>query len=81
MAEVAVTLLLARRIRRRPTKAYLAIVGSAVMLFAPLAQAMEIRQCDRISGDDQIKFVNKLINSVENASKSDPALLARVKRP
>jgi len=35
-------------------KAHLAIVVSAVMLFAPLAQAMEIRQFDRMSGDDQL---------------------------
>ena len=61
-------------------KAYLAIVVSAVMLFAPLAQAMEIRQFDRMSGDDQIKFVDQLKDSVKDASKNDPALLARVKR-
>jgi len=61
-------------------KAHLAIVVSAVMLFAPLAQAVEIRQFDRMSGDDQIKFVDKMTDSVEDASKNDPALLARVKR-
>ena len=61
-------------------KAYLAIILPAVMLFEPLAQAMEIRQFDRMSGDDQIKFVDKMTDSVEDASKNDPALLARVKR-
>ena len=61
-------------------KAHLAIVVSAVMLFAPLVQAVEIRQFDRMSGDDQIKFVDKMTDSVEDASKNDPALLARVKR-
>jgi hypothetical protein len=61
-------------------KAHVAIVVSAVMLFAPLAQAMEIRQFDRMSGDDQIKYIDKLTDSVEDASKNDPALLARVKR-
>jgi hypothetical protein len=61
-------------------KSQLAIVVSVVMLFAPLAPAMEIRQFDRMSGDDQIKFIDKLTDSVEDASKNDPALLARVKR-
>ena len=61
-------------------KAYVAIVVSAVMMFTPLEQAMEIRQFDRMSGDDQIKFVDKLADCVEEASKNDPALLARVKR-
>jgi hypothetical protein len=61
-------------------KSQLAIVVSVVMLFAPLAQAMEIRQFDRMSGDDQINYIDKLTDSVEEAAKSDPALLARVKR-
>jgi len=79
-SEVAATLLLAHRIRRIPMKSQLAIVVSVIMLFAPFAQAMEIRQFDRMSGDDQIKFIDKLTDSVEDASKNDPALLARVKR-
>jgi hypothetical protein len=60
-------------------KSQLAIVVSVVMLFAPLAQAMEIRQFDRMSGDDQVNYIDKLTDSVEEAAKSDPALLARVK--
>src|SRR5690348_9860150 len=78
--EVPAALLLARRIRRSPMKAHFAIVVSAIMLFAPLAQAIEIRQFDRMSGDDQVKYIDKLTDSVEDASKQDPALMARVKR-
>ncbi|MFZ1976231.1 MAG: hypothetical protein WAU89_25540 [Candidatus Acidiferrales bacterium] len=61
-------------------KSPLVIALTAVVFFAPLAQATEIRQFDRMSGDDQIRFIDKLVDSVEDASKSDPALLARVKR-
>jgi len=57
-----------------------AIVLSAATIFAPLAQATEIRQFDRMSGDDQIKFVDKLVDSVEAAAQRDPAQLAKVKR-
>ena len=61
-------------------KSYLAIVLCAAMIFAPLAQATEIRQFDRMDGDDQIKFVDKLVDSVEAAAQKDPAQLAKVKR-
>lgn len=61
-------------------KAHLASVLAATMSFAPIAQATEIRQFDRFDGDDQIKFVDKLVDSVEAAAKNDPALLAKVKR-
>jgi len=53
---------------------------SASLLLPNMVQATEIRELDHMSGDDQIRFVDKLIDSVEDASKSDPALLARVKR-
>lgn len=53
---------------------------SASLLVPNMVQATEIRELDHMSGDDQIRFVDKLIDSVEDASKSDPALLARVKR-
>jgi hypothetical protein len=61
-------------------KAHVAILMAAVLFLAPVAQATEIRQFDRFAGDDQIRFVDKLVDSVEEASKNDPALLARVKR-
>ncbi len=59
---------------------YLATVLSAALIFAPFAQATEIRQFDRYDGDDQIRFVDKLVDSVEAAAKNDPAQLAKVKR-
>ncbi|MGB8590934.1 MAG: hypothetical protein WA755_13605 [Candidatus Acidiferrales bacterium] len=61
-------------------KRSLAIALSAAMLFAPALHATEIRQFDRMAGDDQITFVDKLVDSVEAACQNDPALLARVKR-
>jgi hypothetical protein len=61
-------------------KACVAICMAAVLILAPVAQATEIRQFDRFAGDDQILFVDKLVDSVEQAAKNDPALLARVKR-
>jgi len=51
---------------------------SAVMFFAGAAQAMEIRQFDKMAGDDQIRYVDRLAQSVEDATKGE--LLARVKR-
>src|SRR6185437_11509924 len=39
-----------------------------------------IRQFDRMNGDDQIRFVDKLVDSVEAAAQNDPAQLAKVKR-
>ena len=42
-----------------------------------IAGAMEIRQFDRLNGDDQIDFVDQLAESVQNASRGD--LAARVK--
>lgn len=61
-------------------KVHLATIVAAAMIFAPRAQATEIRQFDRMSGDDQIKFVDKLVDSVEAAAQKDPAQLAKVKR-
>src|SRR5690242_17708319 len=61
-------------------KSHLASALAVAMIFAPAAQAMEIRQFDRLDGDDQIKFVDNLVDSVEAAAKNDPALLAKVKR-
>jgi hypothetical protein len=61
-------------------KARLAIFLVALMILAPLAQATEIRQFDRMNGDDQIKLVDKLVDSVETAAQKDPAQLAKVKR-
>lgn len=61
-------------------KAHLASALAAAMTFTPVAQATEIRQFDRFDGEDQIKFVDKLVDSVEAAAANDPALLARVKR-
>ena len=61
-------------------KAHLALALAATIIFAPLAQATEIRQFDRMSGDDQIRFVDKLVDSVEAAAQKDPAQLATVKR-
>ncbi len=57
-----------------------AVVLFAALIFSPLAQATEIRQFDRYDGDDQIRFIDKLVDSVEAAAQNNPALLARVKR-
>ena len=59
-------------------KSRLAIVVLVGMLFAPLAQAIEIRQFDRMSGDDQIGYIDKMIAKIEEACKDDPAKLAQV---
>src|SRR5690348_6555911 len=61
-------------------KAHLASVLAAAIIFAPVAQATQIRQFDRFDGDDQIKFVDKLVDSVEAAAANDPVLLAKVTR-
>ncbi len=59
-------------------KASLAILLSGLLFFAPALQAIEIRDFDRLAGDDQIRFIDQLIDSVEAAS-SGPSL-AQVKR-
>jgi hypothetical protein len=64
----------------RAVKPSLSVVLLAAMLFAPAIQATEIRQFDRMDGDDQITFIDKLVDSVEAACRNDPALLARVER-
>jgi hypothetical protein len=61
-------------------RAHLAVFLSALMIVTPIAQATEIRQFDRMAGDDQINFVDKLVDSVEAAARNNPALLAQVKR-
>ena len=61
-------------------KLFLVGFMSAAMFFANTAQAMEIQLFDRMAGDDQIRYVGQLEDSVEGALKGDPALLARVKR-
>lgn len=48
------------------------------LLFPSVGQAMEIRQFDVIGDNDQIKFIDQLAQSVEDASQGDQ--LARVKR-
>ena len=42
-----------------------------------VVDAMEIRQFDKLAGDDQIKFVDQLAQSVQDASHGE--LAARVK--
>lgn len=49
-------------------------------LCAGSAHATEIRQFDRYAADDQIRFVDKLVDSVEAAAQNDVALQAKVKR-
>src|SRR4051794_18209541 len=59
-------------------KACLAILLSGSLFFAPALQAIEIRDFDRLAGDDQIDYISQLVDSVESAS-SGPEL-AQVKR-
>jgi hypothetical protein len=66
--------------RESRMKALLVVLMSAVMLLTTTAQAMEIQQFDKMAGDDQIRFVDQLAQSVEDASTRDPNLLAHVKR-
>ena len=61
-------------------KFFLVVFMSAATLLAGTAQAIEIQLFDRMAGDDQIRYVGQLEDSVEAAIKGDPALLARVKR-
>ncbi len=59
-------------------KRLLTALASAGLLMANLAQAIEIRQFDKLAGDDQIDYVSGLVASVEAASS--PAQLPQVKR-
>jgi hypothetical protein len=59
-------------------KSFVAFLVIASLLFAPSAQAIEIRQFDRIAGDDQIDYITQLVNSVEAATSGQQ--LAQVKR-
>jgi hypothetical protein len=71
---------LAARALGGAAKTGFAYEGAAAATKGIVLQAMEIRQFDRMSSDDQTSYIDKLIDSVEDASKNDPALLARVKR-
>jgi len=59
-------------------KPFLVVLISAAMIFTSSAQAIEIRQFDRMAGDDQITYIDRLIDSVEAATTGPQ--LAQVKR-
>jgi len=59
-------------------KRLLAVLVASSLLLANVAQAIEIRQFDKLAGDDQIDYVSGLVASVEAASS--PAELPQVKR-
>jgi hypothetical protein len=60
-------------------KTLLASSVFVMLLFATVAQATQIREFDRLSGDDQIRFVDQLAQSTQDASNGDPALSAKVR--
>jgi hypothetical protein len=59
-------------------KPVLVVLTAASLLFTTTVQAMEIWHFDQMTADDQINFVNQLIDSVENATHPDQ--LPRVQR-
>lgn len=59
-------------------KAFPAIFLAATLLLTRAAQAMEIWRFDKLAGDDQITYVDRLAQSVEDATKGKQ--LARVKK-
>ena len=50
---------------KRISKSLAATFLSAAILFANLAQAMEIRQFDKMANDDQAEYVGELIQGAE----------------
>jgi hypothetical protein len=59
-------------------KALLALFLATVLVLSGMAQALEIRQFDRMSDDDQIEFVDQLAQSVQDSVQGEQ--YARVKR-
>jgi len=57
-------------------KAALAVLLSASLLLAQVAQALEIHVFDKIAPDDQIDYVGDLVDSVERSVP--PSELPRV---
>jgi len=59
-------------------KAFVTLFLSTVLAFSSMAQALQIRDFDRMSDDDQIEFVDQLAQSVQNSVQGEQ--YARVKR-
>ena len=64
-----------------PFRSLPAVIISAVMLLSGAAQAMEIRQFDKLADQDQSDYIGNLIVGAENVlageGKSDPAALVK----
>ena len=60
-----------------PLRTLLTALALTLLASPSVLNAIEIRQFDKMAGDDQIQFVDQLAQSVQNASHSE--LAARVK--
>ena len=69
---------LAARALGGAAKTGFAYEGVAAATKGIVLRGMEIRQFDRMSGDDQIGYIDKMIDKIEEACKDDPAKLAQV---